>query len=82
MDMGTRAMLVGLTNSQGWLVAKNIGESILKNMDELALSEEDDSRVAGLVREARAARKFWTALLQSIDQQKDPSQQEFIEVSM
>jgi hypothetical protein len=81
MDNGHKASLVNLCNSEGWLLAKNLGESILKELDGLALECEDDTKIAGLVREARASRKFWNAFLSNVDNAKQPVDDTFIEVS-
>jgi hypothetical protein len=83
MDISQKALLVGTTNSQGWLLATRLGEEILKELESTALNCEDDDKTAGLVREARASRKFWERWLSYIDNAKNPEvKDEFIEVSM
>lgn len=73
---------MGLVNSEGWMIAKNMGESILKELDSLALECEDDTKTVGLAREARASRRFWNAFLSNINIAKQPIDNTFIEVSM
>ena len=82
MHNGQKAALVGLVNSEGWMLAKNMGESILKELDSLALECDDETKITGLVREARASRRFWNAFLSNIDTAKQPTDNTFIEVSM
>lgn len=84
LDMGQKSTLVRIVTDQGWIVARAIATDLLKAMDGAALECEDDTKVAGLVREARAARKFWDAFILNIDRAKDPAEKDsdtFNEVS-
>ena len=81
MDIGQKALLVTMMNSQGFLLATRLGEGLLKEMETLALECDDDTKVAGLVKEARAARTFWNRFINHLDNAKNPTETEFVEVS-
>lgn len=68
MDNGTRRYLVDLTSYPGWQSVLQLADQKLKEFTELAMdSDGDNDEVATLLHEARAARKFWNILLQSIE---------------
>ena len=73
MDIGQRAQLVNLINSPGWTLAKFMGEEVLKAMDHLAFEADDDDNIPRLVRDAKAARKFWEAWIGTLNAEKDPA---------
>ncbi len=75
LDLSQKSMLVRMTNDQGFFVAKKIAEDILTEMATAALEcEADDSTVARVTRDARAARRFWDAFLTNLDHAKDPTE--------
>jgi hypothetical protein len=70
-SLSQQAMLTNLTNSPGWQLVKKVGENILVETERLALDADDDKTLVALSREARGARKFFTAYLKSIESLKD-----------
>ena len=70
-SLSQQAMLTNLTNSPGWQLVKKVGENILAETERLALDSDDDKTLVSLSREARGARKFFIAYLNSIESMKD-----------
>ncbi len=84
MDLNQKSDLVNMINSVGWFIASKVAKDKLEEMERYALDCEDESKIPSLVREAKAARKFWDAFLQTIDNAKNPAEtpaDSFIEVS-
>ena len=78
------AMLQSLTNSQGWALVVSIASQIIAASERAAIDCEDESKIVGLAREAKASRKFFDALIRTIDSAKAPEvkdEDEFIPVS-
>jgi hypothetical protein len=84
MDNAQAAMLVNVTNSQGWALILHLANQIITASERAAIDCEDESKVVGLAREAKASRKFFDALTETIDRMKTPEvtgEDEFIPVS-
>jgi hypothetical protein len=70
-------------STRGWQFAMELAEAAVKEAEEAALNCEDDSRVVGLQKEARAARIFlknWKEKVQQAAVIEQP--QEFSSVGM
>jgi Tfp pilus assembly protein PilX len=82
-DILRAAALNQTMNTRGWQFAMEMAESAVKEAEEAALNCDDDAKVIGLQKEARAARLFlknWTARLQQAAVIEQP--QEFSSVGM
>jgi hypothetical protein len=65
--------LVDLTQSQGWLVAKQLADAKLHELDALAIEcDGSDAEVARAARDAKSARRFWDNFLLSLENEKNP----------
>lgn len=82
INMGEKAQLVNLTNSLGWAIALKYAEAALVNLERQALECDDEKEILGLARRARGAREFWNSFITTINQMKDPTDNDFVEVSM
>lgn len=81
MDNGQKAQLVNLCNSQGWALAQQLGNKLLTEMEQKALSNDDESLIVPLTRRARGAREFWDAFLKDLEGAKNPIDDSFIGVT-
>ena len=83
-NLAQAAQLQGTTNSLGWAIILQLANQIIAASERAAIDCEDESKVVGLAREAKASRKFFDALIRTIDQAKAPEvkdEDEFIPVS-
>lgn len=84
MDNGQKNTLVTMANSLGWALALSIGDTVIKEMERTAIDCDDDSKILGLARDARAAKKFWDAFKANVETAKQPeesAEDQFIPVS-
>jgi len=56
--------------TRGWRFVTDRADAVIKDLTDKALDQEDKSKREELVTEARAARKFWRELLQSLEASK------------
>ena len=69
-NLSQQAALTNLTNSPGWLLVKKVGEDILAETERQALDSDEDKVLVAKSRESRGARKFWTTVLNSVENLK------------
>lgn len=83
MELAQKALLVSMTNGQGWMLAKKYGNGIVEAMEREALDCDDETKIIQLTRSAKAARRFWEAFITGIDKAKNPEEKDdtFVEVS-
>jgi hypothetical protein len=53
-------------STRGWHLIKERADAVILDMSNKAIDEEDKDKSETLVTEARAAKKFWTRLQQSL----------------
>jgi hypothetical protein len=91
MDSNSQLMQVKLeivqtTNTRGWQLIQKLGEETVKNMERMAIDEEDDVKGTLLRREAKAARKFFTDFTARINLARqvsdEPNKDDFLEICM
>lgn len=75
-----KASLIETTASRGWPYVIKFAETILRNLEQEAIVEEDDAKATGLRRDARGARKFKDELIRRIELAKSQEPSTFIEV--
>ena len=80
--MEMKAALFECTSSRGWRYIEKYAETIVRNLEQEAISEEDDVKANGLRRDARGARKFKDELIRRINLAKNQEPAQFLEVSM
>ena len=81
-QMILKAALIETTATQGWLFLEKFMETIVREIEQSSVSEEDDQKANGLRRDARGARKFKDKLLERIQLAKNcESNNNFIEVA-
>lgn len=83
MENPQKAQLVTMTNGLGWALAQKLGNDIIHKMEQEALDCEDDNKVLGLARAAKAAKRFWDAFQNNIENEKNPEAKDdsFVPVS-
>lgn len=79
--MVMKAGLIETTSSRGWSYIEKFAETILRDLEKEAITEEDDVRANGLRRDARGARKFKDELFNRIQLAKSQDAPTFIEVA-
>lgn len=80
--MEMKAALIEVTSSRGWTYVEKFAETVVRNLEQAAIAEEDDAKANGLRRDARGARKFKDELMKRIAMAKHQEPENFIEVSM
>ena|SRR5579872_1910096 len=75
-----RVALIELSASRGWGYVEKFAETIVRNLEQEAIAEEDDTKANGLRRDARGARKFKEELFNRIYLAKRQELPAFLEV--
>jgi len=78
--MQMKAALIETSASRGWFYVEKFAETIVRNLEQAAIAEEDDTKANGLRRDARGARKFKDELFKRIALAKSQEVPNFIEV--
>ena len=79
--MVMKAALIETTASRGWSYVAKFAETVVRNLEQQAIAEEDDAKANGLRRDARGARKFKDELFRRIALAKEQEPETFIEVA-
>lgn len=78
--MQMKAALIETGASRGWSYVEKFAETIVRNLEQAAIAEEDDTKANGLRRDARGARKFKDELFKRIAMAKSQEVPNFLEV--
>jgi hypothetical protein len=78
--MQMKAALMETGASRGWAYVEKFAETIVRNLEQAAIAEEDDTKANGLRRDARGARKFKDELFKRIAMAKSQEIPNFLEV--
>jgi hypothetical protein len=62
--------VITTTATRGWYFITEQAKDVIKKMTDDAINEEDAEKSKRLVTEARAAKKFWEQLQQTLDASK------------
>jgi hypothetical protein len=62
--------IIATTATRGWFFITDQANSVINRMSDAAIDEENPEKSERLVSEARAARKFWKQLQQTLDASK------------
>lgn len=79
--MVMKAALIETTASRGWLFVEKFAETVVRDLEQTAIAEEDDVKANGLRRDARGARKFKDELFRRINIAKAQEPEQFLEVA-
>lgn len=66
--------IINTTNTVGWTLIKELGESTITQMEREAIDEDDDAKGAVLRRQAKAARVFFNDFLTAINSYRQVEQ--------
>lgn len=80
--MEMKAALIETTASRGWPYILKFAETVVRELEDKALAEDDDAKANGLRRDARGARKFKNELFNRIAGAKNQEPETFMEVIM
>lgn len=79
--MQMKAGLIETTASRGWSYIEKFAETVVRELEQKAIDEEDDIKGNGLRRDARGARKFKDELFRRINLAKAQEPETFLEVA-
>jgi hypothetical protein len=77
--------LLDLSAGSGWAYFIKFAEAAVRDLEKLALAEDDDTKANSLRHDARGARKFMDAVLNRVElaksQDVNPPEDQFIDVA-
>jgi hypothetical protein len=79
--LAMKAALIQTTGTPGWAFVEKFSNTILRELEIAAMTEEDDTKAMGLRRDAKGAHKFKEALFSRVNMAKSLQEEQFIEVA-
>jgi len=76
-----KAAVLEMTATRGWSYFEKFAETVVRELESQAIAEDDDTKAAGLRRDARGARRFKDELFKRVVIARTQEPHEFLDVA-